>query len=194
MGEPLASTDLEKDGDSRPDKTRIRADAISTSGEKTPSHGNLFQGNGEQGHMMTSINSYPRSRRGQKKSKPTDNAEGLKEKDLRRRRDQDTVASCKYKKRHRKDLTAEEIEQIVEATKVPFRLYKDIAKQFKVSIIQVNNLVKESKQQPEKLEAKRQRAKLDEERREAIEDVVTKMLSINRPIVAAKQVQEAVQK
>ena len=37
-------------------------------------------------------------------------------------------AMCrKYKKRHRKDLTTDEIEAIVEATKVPHRLHKDIA-------------------------------------------------------------------
>ena len=38
------------------------------------------------------------------------------------------------------------------ATKEPHRLYKDIAKQFKISAILVGKLVKESQVKPEKLD------------------------------------------
>ena len=55
---------------------------------------------------------------------------------------------AKYKKRHRKELSPEEIEAIVACTKEPYRLYKDIAQQFKISSDLVCRLVNESKMQP----------------------------------------------
>ena len=70
----------------------------------------------------------PRTRRGLKLSRPADNVEGLPEKELRRRRNLDTAAGKNYRKRHRKELTVEEVVEIVASTKEPHRLNKEIAK------------------------------------------------------------------
>ena len=36
----------------------------------------------------------------------------------------------KFKKRHRKDLTYDEIQQVLEAAKVPYMLHKDFAQEY----------------------------------------------------------------
>ena len=93
-------------------------------------------------------------------------------------------AMCKrFKKRHRKDLTPEEIEDIVAASKMSHRLHKDIAKDFKVPAILVGKLVKESLDEPRRLEAYRAKLQLDQEKKQAIEDVTTRMLAANKPII-----------
>ena len=63
--------------------------------------------------------------------------------------------SSKFKKRNRKDLSPEEIEEIVKATKQPYRMQKDIAQQFRITAHLVSGLVLESKRQPEKLKKTR---------------------------------------
>lgn len=59
--------------------------------------------------------------------KPEHKPEGLSEKDLRTEFKKDQVWHPKFKKRHRKDLSTEELEAIIEATKSPYRLQKDVA-------------------------------------------------------------------
>ena len=68
-----------------------------------------------------------RSRRGQRKSKPNQNVEGLTEAQLRHQTLLDKGVCCKFKKRHRKDLTYEEITSILSAAKEPHKLQKDVA-------------------------------------------------------------------
>ena len=63
----------------------------------------------------------------------------------------DQVHCRKYKKRHRKDLTASEIERILEAAEQPFVMHRDVAQQFKISYRLVVDLVREAKKQPGKL-------------------------------------------
>ena len=99
----------------------------------------------------------------------------------------------KYKKRHRKDLSPEDIEAIIAAAKVPHRLHKDIAQEFKIPAILVGKLVKESMKEPEKLEAYRTRLQQAEGKKQAIEEAATELLASNKPIVRIKQVQEAVE-
>ena len=55
------------------------------------------------------------------------------------------------KKRYRKDLTADEIEKILEETKQPFCYHRVVADKFKITVQLVTTLVRESKKQPEKL-------------------------------------------
>ena len=71
----------------------------------------------------------------------------------------------KFKKRHRKDLTPDEIEAIVAASKIPHRLHKDIAQEFKIPIYLVGRLVKESIEDPRKLDVYRSKLRLDQERK-----------------------------
>ena len=71
-----------------------------------------------------------RHRRGLKYSKKHHNPEGQTENDLRIEASKEKAMCRKYKKRHRKDLTPEEIEAIVAAAKVPNKLHKDIAQEF----------------------------------------------------------------
>ena len=68
--------------------------------------------------------------------------------------------SCKLKKRHRKDLTADEIEAIVIATRQPFCLLKDVALRFREPVTLVGRLVSEAEKKPEKQTALRERLKL----------------------------------
>ena len=108
--------------------------------------------------------SADRSCIGIKKSKPSHNVEGLSEKELRRRHRFEKPVGWAYKKRHRKELSAEEVAAIVSATRKPYHLYDDVAKQFRVSSQLVSRLAKESERQPEKLEALHRRMKLDEDK------------------------------
>ena len=56
------------------------------------------------------------------------------------------------KKRHLKDLSVEEIDEIVSAAQIPYMLHKDIAQVFRVSRLLVGKLVKMSEDEPEKFE------------------------------------------
>ena len=85
-----------------------------------------------------------RARATLKRSRPVDNIEGRTEADLKEQSKQDKAPGRKYKKRHRKDLTAEEIEAIVAATREPFRLHKDVAQQFRVTAHLVSALALEA--------------------------------------------------
>ena len=71
-------------------------------------------------------------------------------------------------------------------------MHADIAQQYRVSSQLVSQLVRESVRQPAKLEAKRQRSKLEDDRYDAIEDVATELLAANTPITSARQVREAI--
>ena len=95
-----------------------------------------------------------RSRKGLRNSRRGQNAEGRTEAQLRHQSQQDKAHCRKYKKRSRKDLSYEEIEQVIAATKQPYLLHKDIAQQFKIPAILVSRLVKESQEKPEKLQQK----------------------------------------
>ena len=86
-----------------------------------------------------------------KRSKPASNIEGRTEGDLKKQAQADRVSCRKYKKRQRKDLAANDIEKILEATKQPFMMQKDVAQQFKISHRLVVNLVREAMKQPDKL-------------------------------------------
>ena len=68
-----------------------------------------------------------RTRKGLKLSKPAHNLEGVSEKELKQMRDADRVWACQLKKRHRKDLSVEEVQAIVAQSKLPFRHHKDVA-------------------------------------------------------------------
>ena len=57
----------------------------------------------------------------------------------------------------------------------------------------VSRLVQEAIKKPEKLEAHRKRIRTDEEQRDAVEDVATRMLAANKPITSAKYVHDEVQ-
>ena len=81
---------------------------------------------------------------------------------------QETPAGHHYKKRRRRTLSPDEVAEIVAATKEPYRMHADVARQYRVSSQLVGTLVRESVRQPEKLEAQRQRVRLDEDRRDAI--------------------------
>ena len=98
-----------------------------------------------------------RSMKGQKRSKPNHNLEGEQEGVLKQERKKDRVWASKFKKRHRKDLSVEELEEILEETKKPYLLFKDIANKHNVSFQFVSRLVQESKKKPEKLQKRRVR-------------------------------------
>ena len=137
--------------------------------------------------------STARPRRGYKRSRPSHNVECLPEKTLKLRSKQDQRLCRKFKKRHRKDLTSEEVAKLVEATKEPYRTHKDVAKEFQVPVPLVHTLAKEAVKKPEKLAALRRREEDMEWKKLAVEEAATKMLAANVPIVRAQQVQEAVQ-
>lgn len=103
-------------------------------------------------------------------------------------------APCKYyKKRHLKNLTEQEVEEIVAAAKKPGWFRTDIAQKHRVSVNLVNKLCKEAEKQPEKMEARRLREQLDEEKRDSIGEITADILKASKPIVRAQQVQLAVE-
>ena len=124
----------------------------------------------------------PRTRVGQKKSKPSHNIEGRTEKDLSKQRAAEKMSISKFKKRHRKDLSAAEIEAIVAASNEPFLMQKDIAIRFRITQTLASTLIREAKRKPEKLQNLRERERQLVAKKEAVETVVTAMLAINKPI------------
>ena len=65
-----------------------------------------------------------------KYSKRSHNAQGLLEKDLKKIRDKEKAKCRKFKKRHRKDLDPEEVEEIVAMVNQPYCLLKDVSQRF----------------------------------------------------------------
>ena len=55
----------------------------------------------------------PRSRRGHNRSKATDNPEGLKEEELKKMRLIELAPCRRYKKRHLKELSESEVDNII---------------------------------------------------------------------------------
>ena len=102
-------------------------------------------------------------------------------------------AGNKLKKRHRKYLSAEEIEDIVDATLEPFGTHHVVAQKFRVTPSLVGRLVREPIKKPEVLQKLRERVGATKEKKEAVEMAVTKMLKSDKPIVRVQQVQKAVQ-
>ena len=65
-------------------------------------------------------------------------------------------AMCsRFKRRYRKDLSVDELEKIVAATKQPFRLHKDIAQEFMITARLVGVISSEAEKKPKKLDLKR---------------------------------------
>ena len=93
-----------------------------------------------------------RSLKGLKKSRPIHNLEHASEKELKQERQKDSVFKNRFKKRYRKDLSVEEIEEIIVATKQPYRLHKEVAKEFRVSHQLVSRLYQESLKGSKKIE------------------------------------------
>ena len=111
---------------------------------------------------------------------------------MKQQRQKDCVFKTRFKKRHRKDLTVEEVEDIIEATKQPYRLHNDVAKEFRVSHQLVSRLYQESLKGSKKIEDQIEREELDNRKRLAVEDAVTSFLFINKPIVRAQQIKQSV--
>ena len=60
---------------------------------------------------------------------------------LREQRNHQEVVNKRSKKKQRKDLTIEQMQEIVDATFEPFRTHKDIAQRYRVSQNVVSKLV-----------------------------------------------------
>ena len=118
-----------------------------------------------------------RPRKGFKRSQPSHNVEGYTEAQLRSICQKDRKQCHKLKKRHRKDLSAAEIEKIVAATKVPFRLQKDVAHDFNITKSLVSTLVCESEKQPAKLRTKRRKDGLKLIKQEVVEEVTSSIVA-----------------
>ena len=86
------------------------------------------------------------------------------------------------KKRQRKDLTPDEIEEIVAATNKPYHRYEDVAQKYRITNQLVTVLVRESKKKPDAIKEQRSRIMKVQRKREAIEETVTSLLSSNKPI------------
>ena len=82
---------------------------------------------------------------------------------------------------------------MVAATKIPYMLHKDIAQQFQIPANLVGRLAKEAEKKPEKLQLRIANENLVELKRDAIEDVASKILASNSSITRIQHVQAAVQ-
>jgi hypothetical protein len=131
------------------------------------------------------IDANPRSRRGHKRSKAEHNAEGLKEEELRELRIIDSAPCRRYKKRRLRELSDEEVAEIIADSQRPGWLKKDIAQKYRVTPDLVSKLCKEAAQQPEKMTARRQLKQVLAEKTEAIAEVTTNILKTGTPIVRA---------
>ena len=77
--------------------------------------------------MIEVVQNMERSRKGCKKSKRSHNIEGRSEKELQQQARHEKGPNNKLKKRKRKDLIPNEIEEVVNATEKPFHRYQDVA-------------------------------------------------------------------
>ena len=109
-----------------------------------------------------------RSKSGHKKSSWHHNLEERSEGDLKRQTFLDKAPCKYYKKRHRKDLTADEVDAIVAAAGQPYRLQRDVAQQFRVTTNLVSRLVVEAERKPEKQTKKRDLKRRADEKHDAI--------------------------
>ena len=82
-------------------------------------------------------------------SRPTHNAEHRTEAELSNRA-KDDRKSTRLKKRHRRDLSPDEVGRIVQATKQPYKLKKTVADEHRITPHLVSALVKEAIKKPEK--------------------------------------------
>ena len=97
------------------------------------------------------------------------------------------------KRRHLKDLDEAEVKDIIAATRLPYNFHKDVAKQYRISAKLVGDLVRESEKHPERLEARWQRRRLREEKKDAVEDVAVSLLNRNIPIQSTHQIKLVVE-
>ena len=87
--------------------------------------------------------------RSHKKSTAAHNVERRTEKDLKQQGDRDKGMGTKLRKRHRRELSADEIADIVAATRKPYHKIKDVALQHRVTPSLVGRLVKDVEKDPE---------------------------------------------
>jgi len=114
------------------------------------------------------------------------------EADLREQRLVDRVPCRNFKKRHLKDLSEQEVDDIVALTQQPGWLKKNVAQKYRVSDMLISRICREAEREPEKMLRRRGRRQLQEDKKDSIENVVGSMLQANVPIVRAQQVQLAV--
>ena len=100
-------------------------------------------------------NIQSRTRNGQKYSTAKNNPEGLSEKEMRQRVQDENPPSRKYKARPRSKLSSKEIANIVKAYKTESLNQIEIAKKYRITSTLVHRLVKEAKVHPEKLQNKK---------------------------------------
>ena len=94
-----------------------------------------------------------RSRKGLIHSKPDHNPDGLRERELKQRIMNEQSPCLKYKKRHRKDLSHEEIINIVQLSQQSFNPHQEIARKHRISVSLVHRLVQDAIKSPSKIEA-----------------------------------------
>lgn len=82
---------------------------------------------------------------------------------------------------------------IIAATRLPYNFHKDVAKQFRIPAKLVGDLVRESEKHPGRLEARWQRRRLREEKKDAVEEVAVSLLKTNIPIQSSHQIKLAVE-
>ena len=94
----------------------------------------------------------------------------------------ETVPAKKYRPRRRPELSAEDELNIVESYTVKYMSQKRVAQRFRVTKSLVSNLVCEARKMPEKLEKKKDREELAQQKREAIMETVEAIQSAGKEI------------
>ena len=115
---------------------------------------------------------YPRS-------KPKDNVDSLLEAQLSTKRQEERGLTRKYKKRHLNELSAASREEMIRLYHQHHMLQRDIAKYFKVSESLVGRILKQARDEVEKLEEQMQREARQARATETIKNVATDMLQRN---------------
>ena len=94
-----------------------------------------------------------------KHSTRASNPEGLLEKELRARARYQEPVGRRYRKRHRKELSAAEVVDVVHSYVIECYSQVEVAKKFRISAQLVSRFVVEARKQPEKLREKKAREK-----------------------------------
>ena len=109
-----------------------------------------------------------RSRFRQSLSRRIDNPEGLLERELKEREQNEIIPGFNYKKRKLNDLSSKEVEDILYCYLTEPLTQEDVARKFRVKPLLISKLYRWHKDNPEKLREKKMREKKKEQKQDLI--------------------------
>ena len=99
--------------------------------------------------------------------------------------ERETIPGRQYRPRRRKDLTLDEQREIINSYNSKYLPQKEIARQFRVTVQLVRDLLDDEKKKPEKLRERKEREKRTAMQEEAVQQAIRSMQQERKPIESA---------